>query len=388
METHTKPTFSADRVHAQTLHILKGWGMQGEDADVTADVLLDADLRGIDTHGISLLALYAGWVAGGGFELSARAEVIRDGPSSALLDAKGGLGFAVSVRAAEIAASKAKTHGVAAVSVRNSHHFGAAGYYARVAARNGVVSLVTTSTRVVCVVPTRASEPVLGTNPLAYGIPRAAGEPIVFDMATSTAAGNKVRMHQLNGTPVPEGWVVDGQGQPVTDAEIANRLIFRRGSGGGLTPLGAIPALSSHKGYGLALMVHFLGGTLAGGRYAGSRNPDHPQGQGDNIGHFFLAIDPAAFRDIGDFLADVGDVRKLAAPDPACGPGAAGAAARRHRGEHAPGPARRRHPARAGAARQAAGDCRRSGSAFRAGSGMTRVGSRHHSNWETCHVAR
>jgi LDH2 family malate/lactate/ureidoglycolate dehydrogenase len=309
MDRNTKPTFSAERVRTQALHILRGWGMDGEDAETTADVMLDTDLRGIDTHGISLLALYADWIKGGGYQIAARAEVVRDGPTSALLDAKGGLGFAVSVRAAGMAADKAKAHGVAVVSVRNSHHFGAAGYYARAAARKGVISLVTTSTKTVCVVPTRASEPVLGTNPLAYGIPRAAGEPIVFDMATSTAAGNKVRLHQLNGTPVPEGWVVDGQGQAITDAEIASRLIFARGPGaGGLTPLGATPVLSSHKGYGLALLVHFLGGTLTGGRFAGSRNPEHPQGDGDNIGHLFLAIDPAGFREMGDFLADVDDV--------------------------------------------------------------------------------
>lgn len=304
---NAKPTFTADQVRAQTLHILKGWGMVGEDAEATADALLDCDLRGIDTHGISLLALYAGWIEGGGFELAARAELVREGPSSALLDAKGGLGFAVSVRAAKLAAQKAKENGVAAVTVRNSHHFGAAGYYARIAAREGVISMVATSTKVVCVVPPGASESVLGTNPLAYGVPRAEGEPIVFDMATSTAAGNKVRLHQITGTPVPEGWVVDGQGQPVTEPEEANRLIYERGPGG-LTPLGATPVLGAHKGYGLALMVHFLGGTLAGGRFSGSRNPDHPQGDGDNIGHFFLAIDPDAFRGMGDFLADVDDV--------------------------------------------------------------------------------
>lgn len=301
------PTFSAETVRAQTLHILTGWGMEGEDAEATADALLDCDLRGIDTHGISLLALYAGWIAEGGFHLAARAELVREGPSSAVLDARGGLGFAVSVRAAKLAARKAKENGIAAVTVRNSHHFGAAGYYARIAAREGVVSLVATSTKVVCVVPPGASEPVLGTNPLAYGVPREDGEPIVFDMATSTAAGNKVRLHQITGTPVPAGWVVDGQGGTVTDPEIANRLIYERGPGG-LTPLGATPVLGAHKGYGLALLVHFLGGTMAGGRFSGSRNPDHPQGEGDNIGHFFLAVDPSAFRDMDDFLGDVGDV--------------------------------------------------------------------------------
>ncbi len=319
MNTLARPTFSAETIRAQTLAILHGWGMAGADAEATADALLDCDLRGIDTHGISLLALYAGWIAEGGFELAATAEIVREGPNTALLDARGGLGFAVSVRAAEMAAEKAKARGVAAVTVRNSHHFGAAGYYARIAARLGVVSMVATSTKVVCVVPPGAAEPVLGTNPLAYGIPRDTGEPIVFDMATSTAAGNKVRLHQLDGTPVPEGWVVDGQGQPVTDPAVASQLVYEPGPGG-LTPLGATPVLGAYKGYGLALMVHFLGGTLPGGRFAGSRNPDHPQGEGDNIGHFFLAIDPAAFRDMGDFLGDVGDVESSLRATPTADP--------------------------------------------------------------------
>ncbi|MCB1396859.1 MAG: Ldh family oxidoreductase [Rhodobacter sp.] len=319
MNTHAKPTFSPAQIRTQTLAILRGWGMEGDDAEATADALLDCDLRGIDTHGISLLALYAGWIAGGGFNLAARAELLREGPNTALFDAHGGLGFAVSVRAAELAADKARERGVAVVTVRNSHHFGAAGYYARIAARRGVVSLVATSTKVVCVVPPGASEPVLGTNPLAYGVPRASGEPIVFDMATSTAAGNKVRLHQLTGTPVPEGWVVDGHGQPVTDPEAASNLVYNRGQGG-LTPLGATPVLGAHKGYGLALLVHFLGGTLAGGRFAGSRNPDHPQGEGDNIGHFFMAIDPAAFRDMGDFLGDVADVESSLRATPTADP--------------------------------------------------------------------
>jgi len=316
---NAKPSFSADTVRAQTLLILKGWGMEGEDVEATADALLDCDLRGIDTHGISLLALYANWIKEGGFHLAARAELVQEGPASALLDAKGGLGFAVSVRAAKLAARKAKECGVAAVTVRNSHHFGAAGYYARIAAREGVVALVATSTKVVCLVPPGAAEPVLGTNPLAYGVPRAEGEPIVFDMATSTAAGNKIRLYQLTGTPVPEGWVVDGDGNPVTDPDLAAKMVYEKGPGG-LTPLGATPVLGAHKGYGLALLVHFLGGTLAGGRFAGSRNPDHPQGEGDNIGHFFLAVDPAAFRLMDDFLADVGDVESSLRTAPASNP--------------------------------------------------------------------
>ena len=297
---------SPDVLAAQAHAILAGWGMGEAMARTTADVLVDCDLRGIDTHGISLLALYTKWMEKGGFDFAAEPVVETDGPSHASLDAKGGLGFAVSVQAMDLAVEKAREMGVAVVTVRNSHHFGAAGYYARHGARQGMVTLVATSTKVVCVAPPGAAQPVLGTNPLAYGVPRGDSEPIVFDMATSTAAGNKVRLHHLQGKPIPEGWVVDAEGRPVTDAAQANDIVFA-GAGGGLTPLGATPVLGSHKGYGLALLVHFLGGTLAGGTLAGSSGGT-PKPAGDNIGHFFLAIAPGVFRPLEDFLTDVDDV--------------------------------------------------------------------------------
>jgi LDH2 family malate/lactate/ureidoglycolate dehydrogenase len=297
----------SEAVRSQTIAILRGWGMDEADAAVTSEVLLDCDLRGIDTHGISLLALYSVWMKDGKFDLTAKPRIEREGAGHALIDARGGLGFAVSVQATEMAVAKARETGIAAVTVRNSRHFGAAGYYARLAARSGMLSLVATSTKVVCVVPPGASEAVLGTNPLAYGVPRASGEPIVFDMATSTAAGNKIRMHHLRSAPIPAGWVVDAEGRPVTDPHEANQLVYQRG-GGGLTPLGATPELGSHKGYGLALLVHFLGGALPGGTFAGSRRGTVKTGNDDNIGHFFLAIDPGVFRDMSAFLGDVEDV--------------------------------------------------------------------------------
>jgi LDH2 family malate/lactate/ureidoglycolate dehydrogenase len=309
----------SEAVRAQAEAILRGWGMGAEDAAITAEALVDCDLRGIDTHGISLLALYSGWIKNGKFDLAAKPRVEREGPSHALIDACNGLGFAVSVRATEMAVAKARETGIAAVTVRNSHHFGAAGYYARLAARAGMVSLVATSTKVVCVVPPGASEPVLGTNPLAYGIPRASGEPIVFDMATSTAAGNKIRLHHLKSTPVPEGWVVDGNGRPVTDPHEAYRLVYEAGSGG-LTPLGAKPELGSHKGYGLALLVHFLGGALPGGTFAGSMKRTGASQEADNIGHFFLALDPGIYRGMDAFLEDVEDVAETLRWTPAVDP--------------------------------------------------------------------
>jgi LDH2 family malate/lactate/ureidoglycolate dehydrogenase len=316
-DTTTSTLFSEAVLRRQAAAILAGWGVPDDDLEATVDVLIDSDLRGVDSHGISLLALLAGWLKGGGYDLKARPRIERESASHALIDAGNNLGFAVSVFATNLAVRKARGAGMAAVAVRRSHHFGAAGYYARRAAREGMVSLVATSTKVVCVVPPGGSAPVIGTNPLAYGIPTGSGEPIVFDMATSTAAGNKVRVHHLRNQPIPEGWVVDAKGAAVTDPHAAFKLVYD-GTQGGLTPLGATPTLGVHKGYGLALLVHFLGGALAGGTFAGARAKGDTAE--DNIGHFFLAIDPAIFRPFDAFAADVGVVANTLRAAPAVDP--------------------------------------------------------------------
>lgn len=303
----------------QTADLLRGWGMIEEDVAVTTAALLDADLRGVDTHGISLLPLFAGWMKTERFDLAARPKIVKDGPAFALIDAGAALGFAVSVFATRLAVEKARSAGVASVSVFNSHHFGAAGYYARLAARENLMSLVATSTRLICVVPPNAAEPVLGTNPLAFGIPSPDGEPIVLDMATSTAAGNRVRLFHLKNKPLPVGWVVDGNGDAVVDPHEGYEFVYNRNEGG-LTPLGGNLELGSHKGYGLALMVHFLAATLSGGAFPPAKSSENGRRSPDNVGHFFLAIDPAAFRNYEDFLGDVGEVartlRQTRATDP------------------------------------------------------------------------
>ncbi|SMF55494.1 Malate/lactate/ureidoglycolate dehydrogenase, LDH2 family [Tistlia consotensis] len=299
------PRFPEGVVRRQCAAILAGWGLAGENLEASVDALTDCDLRGIDTHGISLLALISNWMKNGGYDLAVEPKIEAEGPAHATVDAGNGLGFPAAAFATRLAVRKAKQAGIAVTTVRRSHHFGAAGYYARLAAREGVICLVATSTKVVCVVPPGGAEPVLGTNPLAYGIPTAGGEPIVFDMATSTAAGNKIRIHHLQDKPLPEGWVVDGEGRPVTDPHAAYRIIYG-GAPGGLTALGATPALGVHKGYGLALLGHFLGGSLAGGAFNGAAR--QTAGSEDNIGHCFIAIDPALLRGFEAFTADVGTV--------------------------------------------------------------------------------
>jgi LDH2 family malate/lactate/ureidoglycolate dehydrogenase len=204
-----------------------------------------------------------------------------------------------------LAVDKALSQGIGSVSVFNSHHFGAAGYYAQLAAQRGAVGFVTSSSRFVSVVPTRAAEPVLGTNPIAISAPAGRNPPVVLDMATSLVAINKVKVYALNGKPIPAGWVVDGEGNAVTDAEEAMRYLTQRPEGG-LNPVGGnTKELGGHKGYGLSLFAQILGGTLAGGSFSPVRNRTQSPNDPDNIGHLFLAFDPAWFRAEGAFEADV-----------------------------------------------------------------------------------
>jgi len=295
----------ASTIRAQVFAILLAWGMPEDLAETTAEVMTETDLMGVDSHGISMLMLYERMRMAGQLRLQARPQVVRENTCTALVDGGAGLGHPVGVMAMRLAVEKALAAGISAVGVFNSHHFGAAGYYARLATERGLVAMVTSSARGVLVVPTRGAIPVLGTNPIAFAAPAGRNRPVVLDIATSTVAANKVKVHDLNGKPLPEGWVADEAGRSVTDAAMAMDYLYRRPEGG-LTPLGGTAEIGSHKGYGLALMAQILGATLTGGsfsplRESGRTRADEP----DNVGHFFMAVDPRAFRPPGAFEDDL-----------------------------------------------------------------------------------
>jgi LDH2 family malate/lactate/ureidoglycolate dehydrogenase len=298
---------SPQSVREQILQVLCAWGMQPDLAGVTADLMSETDLLGIDSHGISMLPGYEEKLLAGTLAIDARPRLVRDGPASALLDGMGGLGYPVAAQAMQLAVDKALAVGVGAVAVRNSHHFGAAGVYARMAVRRGVVGLVTSSANGIIMVPTGAAMPMLGTNPIAFAAPAARNDPFVLDMATTTVAANKVKVYDFHDKPLPPGWAVDGRGEPVTDAAQAMAYIFTQPEGG-LTPLGGTAAMSSHKGYGLAMMAQILGSTLTGSGFAALHAKRRLPGEPDNIGHFFLALNPDAFRDGGSFEADLDEM--------------------------------------------------------------------------------
>ena len=307
------PYIAAERVRRQSYNILRAWGQSDEHANTTADILTETDLRGIDSHGLSMLPVYQEQLA---TKLNMRPDirVVRETPVSALIDADGGLGHVPAHQGMTLAIDKAKRAGVGVVVVRRSAHFGAAGYYSDMAARAGLLGIATTSARGLALVPTFAAEPVFGTNPISVAAPAGRNAPFNLDMATTTVAAGKLKLKWLNDKPLPVGWAVDEQGQPLTDAKRAFELK-------NITPLGGTRELGSHKGYGLAAVVNILSATLSGAAFQPLRLQREDPAGPDNVGHFFLALDPTMFREEGEFEHDMDEMldymRQVRRADPA-----------------------------------------------------------------------
>jgi LDH2 family malate/lactate/ureidoglycolate dehydrogenase len=299
--------FPAETIHRQISEVLRAWGMPPDVVRTAADVMTDTDLAGIDSHGISMLMLYEEALGLEQLNPAPVPRVVRESPVTALVDGDAGLGHVAAVFGMELAIAKAAASGVGIVCVRNSTHFGAAGYYAAMASRRGLLGMVTCTTRGNPVLPTRSAVPVLGTNPIAFAAPTHRNTPFLLDMSTSTVAQNKVKVFEFQGRPLPPGWVLDEHGAPVTDSARAMDLVTVRYTGG-ITALGGTAEMSSHKGYGLSVMVQILSATLAGGSFTPIRKRAQGRGDPDEIGHFLMALGPKAFREEGEFERDLDDV--------------------------------------------------------------------------------
>lgn len=298
---------TAESVDEQIKLILGSWGMAPELIDEAAKVMVETDLMGVDSHGISMLMTYETKRQEGRLDLKAAPKIENQTAATASIDAGANLGHPVSVMAMNLAVDKAEQVGVGLVTVRNSHHFGAAGYYAQIAANRGALGMVASTARGITVVPTGGAAPVLGTNPLAYAAPAKRHRPWVLDMATSTVAVGKVRVYGYQNKPLPEGWVSDGSGQPMRDGTEAYNMLIDSDMGG-LTPIGGTRELASHKGYGLGVLAQILSGALAGGAFVPVDKPKEAPDSPENIGHFFMAIAPGAFQPAGDFEEHVDTV--------------------------------------------------------------------------------
>lgn len=300
--------------HRQQLElILRAWRMPPVNAAITAEIMAWADLHGIDSHGISMIPSYDERRRAGKINITAQPKVVHDTPVAALVDGGGGLGHVNSHFAMNLAISKARTMGIGVAGVRNSAHFGACGYYAKMAADAGFIGLVTTSASGIQVSPTGGAQARYGTDPIAFAAPAHDGEPFLLDMATTTVAAGRIRNKANEGLPTPPGWLVTKDGQPSTDPLEASQ------KGGFLTPLGGTADGSSHKGYGLAVMVNILAAALTGATLP--TDPTHTKLPGTmGIGHFFMAIRLGLLRDPADVQADIArfcdDLRATTPADP------------------------------------------------------------------------
>jgi len=268
-------------------------GVPPGDAEIAANVLVASDLRGVDTHGVIRFnpnAWYVKWLRDGVMTAKPNIRVVSENAATALLDADNGMGFVAGHRAMELAVKKAKETGVGIVTVRNSRHYGMSAYYSMLALPHDMIGIaMTNASRQV--VPTFGREARFGTNPISFAIPAKDEQPFVLDMATTTAAAGKLELAIRLGKPVPAGWALNEKAEPTTDPKVAQKA--RR-----LLPLGGSRESGSHKGYGLGILVEILCGVLTGTVTA--LNPNQ-----EPRGHFFGAIDPAAFRPAKEFTADM-----------------------------------------------------------------------------------
>jgi LDH2 family malate/lactate/ureidoglycolate dehydrogenase len=268
-------------------------GVPKEDAEIAANGLVMADLRGVDTHGVirfNPYSWYVKWLKEGSMTAKPNIRVVSENAATALIDGDNGMGMVVGHRAMEIAIQKAKSSGVAMVAVRNSRHYGMSAYYAMRALAHDMIGIaMTNASRQV--VPTFGRDARYGTNPICFAVPANEELPFVLDMATNTAAAGKLELAARLGKTIPLGWALDENAASTTDPRVAQKA--RR-----LLPLGGTRDTGSHKGYGLAILVEILCGVLTGTVTALNANQD-PRG------HFFGAIGVEFFRPVEEFKRDM-----------------------------------------------------------------------------------
>jgi len=283
-------------------------GIPEDDAKIIGDVLLQADKLGIDSHGVNRLKpIYLDRIKDGILNPVTNFKIVREGPTTAVIDGQNGMGHVISFNAMRMAIEKAKKYGMGMVTVRNSSHYGFAGYYALMAASENMIGITGTNARP-SIAPTFGVEGMLGTNPLTFGIPTDEAFPFLLDCATSITQRGKVELYAREGKELSKGWVIDNNGESKTNSsEVLADFIAGRAA---LTPLGGVgEELGGYKGYGYATVVEILSAALQQGNYMkmllgfqdGKKVPY-------NLGHFFIVIDINAFTDPEDFKKTTGSI--------------------------------------------------------------------------------
>ncbi|MFC2048079.1 Ldh family oxidoreductase [Chloroflexota bacterium] len=294
---------NVDALHEFTINVLNKLGVPIADAKIVADVLITADQRGIDSHGLQRLRRYTEGLKNGVIKPVTNTKILKETPNTLLISGGDGLGQVVSYETMKLVIKKALKNNVAFAAVRDSNHYGIAGYYSMMALEYDLIGLsITNSTALV--IPTHGKNTVMGTNPISIAVPAGEEQPFVLDMATSTVPRGKIEVYEREGKTMPITWATDELGNPTQDiASVLSNLFDKKG--GGLLPLGGAEEVNGgHKGYGLGLAVDILSGVLSGSAFGPHlyTRKDAPA----KVSHLFGAIkidafiEPALFKSMMD----------------------------------------------------------------------------------------
>ncbi len=313
--------YGFDEVEAFMVDVFKGYGVPEADARICAEVLITADKRGIDSHGVGRLKpIYIDRIEAGQINPVTRIDVVKEGPTTAVLDANNGMGQVVSAMANGMAIEKAKKYGLGMVTVRNSNHYGIAGYYTCKAVERGCIGFSGTNARP-SIAPTWGVENMLGTNPMTWAMPTDEPFPFSIDCATSVTQRGKIEVYARLGKEMPAGWVIGRDGATKTDSvAVLEELVAGTAA---LAPVGGLGEDGGgYKGYDWATVIEILSSALQQGAFLkGLLGFDADGGrQPYRLGHFFMAIDVEAFTDLSSFKKTAGEIcRALRASEKAPG---------------------------------------------------------------------
>ncbi len=318
----TRPYVPWDLALSFMTDVFVAYGVPREDAEICADVLAESDRRGIESHGCNRFKpIYIDRIERGTLLPKTELEIIKETPTTVVVDAHDGMGMVASYHVMKKLIEKAKTYGMAGGAIRNSTHYGIAGYWTTMASNEGLVGITGTNARP-SISPTFGVENMMGTNPLAFALPTDEEFPFSIDCATSIVQRGKIEYYARNGKPTPAGMVVAQDGRELTDSEEILKMLIDGTAA--LAPLGGGPGdeMCGYKGYGYAAVVEILSAALAGGRFmkalTGVAEDGSPQMYG--LGHFFFVVDPDAFVGREAFKKTAGEIcRQLRASKKAPG---------------------------------------------------------------------
>ena len=305
----TRPYVPWDLMNRFLIDAFKGYGVPEDDAKICADVLLESDRRGIESHGCNRFKpIYIDRIVNGTLLPETKMDIVKDTPTTAVMDANNGMGMVASYHMMEMLIEKASKYGMAGGAVYNSTHYGIAGYWTTMAEKAGMIGITGTNARP-SVAPTWGVEPMMGTNPLTFTMPTDEEFPFNFDCATSTIQNGKIEFYARSGKPTPEGLVVTTDGGTMSDS--AQILKEMRAGNCALLSLGGLgEATGGYKGYGFTTIVEILSAALAGGPYMKDLSGKAADGSNQmyRLGHFFFVINPEFFMGLDTFKKTAGGI--------------------------------------------------------------------------------